>query len=76
MIFRAMEATGVADVHAVLNVGDTVSDLQAAHNAGVAVSVGVLSGAHKREQLEREPYTHLLNSIADLPKLWRERREK
>ena len=37
----------------VANVGDTVSDLQAAHNAGVGISVGVLSGAHTREQLAR-----------------------
>src|SRR5205085_1989531 len=56
MIFRAMEATSTIDVRHVLNIGDTVSDLQAAHNAGVAVSVGVLSGAHTREQLEREPH--------------------
>jgi phosphonatase-like hydrolase len=70
MIFRAMEATGTPDVRQVLNVGDTVSDLQAARNAGVAVSVGVLSGAHPREQLEREPHTVLMDSVADLPGLW------
>jgi phosphonatase-like hydrolase len=70
MIFRAMEATATADVRQVLNVGDTVSDLQAARNAGVAVSVGVLSGAHSREQLAAEPYTFLIGSIADLPTLW------
>ena len=70
MIFRAMELTGTASVHEVLNVGDTVSDLQAAHNAGVVVSVAVLGGAHQREQLQQEPHTHLINSIADLPGLW------
>lgn len=70
MIFRAMEATGTTDARHVLNVGDTVADLQAAHNAGVAVSVGVLSGAHKREQLVREPHTRLIASIAALPALW------
>lgn len=67
MIFRAMEQTGTTDVRQVLNVGDTVSDLQAAQNAGVGVSIGVLSGAHKREQLEREPHTHLIPGIAELP---------
>lgn len=74
MIFRAMEQTGVADVHQVLNVGDTISDLQAAYHAGVAVSVGVLSGAHTRSQLAREPHTALIDSVADLPALWRDAR--
>ena len=74
MIFRAMETAGVTSVREVLNVGDTVSDLQAACNAGVAVSVGVLSGAHSREQLERQPHTHLLNSVAELPQLWEYRK--
>lgn len=71
MIFHAMEQTEITDIRQVLNVGDTASDLQAARNAGVAVSVGVLSGAHRREQLEREPHTVLIGSIADLPQLWR-----
>ena len=70
MIFRAMETANVTSVHDVLNIGDTVSDLRAAHNAGGAVSVGVLSGAHSREQLMCEPHTHLITSIADLPVLW------
>lgn len=70
MIFRAMEHTGTTDVRQVLNVGDTVSDLQAAYNAGVAVSVGVLSGAHSRSQLRAEPHTVLIDSVADLPALW------
>ncbi len=72
MIFHAMEQTGVTDVRQVMNVGDTVSDLQAACHAGVAVSVGVLSGAHSRAQLAREPHTCLLDSIADLPRWWGE----
>jgi phosphonatase-like hydrolase len=70
MIFRAMEATATIDVRQVLNIGDTVSDLQAAFNAGVAVSVGVLSGAHTREQLAREAHTTLIDSVAALPGLW------
>jgi phosphonatase-like hydrolase len=67
LIFRAMEMSGAASVHQVANVGDTVLDLQAGHNAGVRYNIGVLSGAHKREQLEPEPHTHLLSSAAELP---------
>jgi phosphonatase-like hydrolase len=69
MIFRCMEATGVTDVRRVANAGDTVLDLQAGHNAGVGLNIGVLSGAHGRDQLQLQPHTRLLNSIADLPGL-------
>lgn len=70
LIFRAMEATGVTCVHRVVNVGDTTLDLQAGWNAGVAVNIGVLSGAHARERLEQAPHTDLLESVAALPDLW------
>ena len=66
LIFRSMELTGVTSVHRVMCVGDTVLDLQAGHNAGVRHVVGVLSGAHKKEQLEKEPHTHLIASVAAL----------
>jgi mannose-6-phosphate isomerase-like protein (cupin superfamily) len=45
-------------------------DLQAGYNAGVRWNIGVLSGAHSREQLERERHTHLLASVAELPSIW------
>ena len=70
LIFKAMERAGVAGVDHVANVGDTVLDLQAGQNAGVRQNIGVLSGAHTKEQLEREPHTHLLSSVAELPALW------
>jgi phosphonatase-like hydrolase len=67
MIFRAMEGSGVRNVKAVVNVGDTPLDLQAGMNAGVRGVVGVLTGFHGRERLEREPHTHVLGSLAELP---------
>ncbi len=70
LIFHAMEATGASDVHRVANVGDTILDLQAASNAGVRWNIGVLSGAHDRELLEREPHTHLLASVAEVVTLF------
>jgi phosphonatase-like hydrolase len=71
LIFRAMEISAVTSVHQVANVGDTALDLQAGQNAGVRYNLGVLSGAHTKEQLEREPHTHLLSSVAMLPALWK-----
>ena len=67
LIFHAMESTGVSSVHRVVTVGDTAVDLRAGYNAGVRCNIGVLSGAHTREQLEREPHTQLLSSVAELP---------
>ena len=69
LIHACMKAVGVTEAKRVANVGDTVLDLQAGCNAGVRYNVGVLSGAHKREQLEREPHTHLVASIAAVPAL-------
>jgi phosphonatase-like hydrolase len=69
MIFRAMEATGVLDVRRVVKVGDTVLDLQAGSNAGVAALVGVLSGVGTREQLAAISGAHIISSAAGLPRL-------
>ncbi|RLP80768.1 phosphonatase-like hydrolase [Mycetocola lacteus] len=44
LIHRAMERTGVVDVARVLTAGDTVVDVQSGINAGVARTVGVLTG--------------------------------
>jgi phosphonatase-like hydrolase len=74
LIFRAMEETGITCMREVANVGDTVLDLQAAHNAGVAWNIGVVSGAHTRAQLEAAPHTHLLDSVADVMGVWDEMR--
>jgi phosphonatase-like hydrolase len=70
LIFHAMEATATVSVHEVANVGDTTLDLQAGHNACVRWNVGVLTGAHNRQLLERAPHTHLLQSITELPGHW------
>jgi phosphonatase-like hydrolase len=69
MIFRAMEATGVTDVAAVLTAGDTVRDLQAGTNAGASVVVGVLTGGLDERTLAAAPHTHLLAGVVDLPAL-------
>jgi phosphonatase-like hydrolase len=67
LIFAAMKACGVADPAQVANIGDTALDLRAAAAAKVKISIGVLSGAHDRATLEREPHDALIASIADLP---------
>jgi phosphonatase-like hydrolase len=69
LIFHGMEATGVMDVRRVLTAGDTPNDLIAGMNAGVGFVVGVTTGSFTRSQLEAEPHTHILDSVAALPEL-------
>jgi phosphonatase-like hydrolase len=66
MILLAMKLTGVDSPALVANVGDTTSDLESAARAGVRWNIGVLSGAHAREALERAPHTHIIQSVANL----------
>lgn len=67
LIFRAMERTGTIDVRHVACVGDTVLDLQAGNNSGARHVIGVLTGAHGLEQLQRQSHTGLIASVAELP---------
>jgi phosphonatase-like hydrolase len=69
MLFHAMEAAHVDRVADVVAVGDTPLDLQAGSNAGLRGVIGVLSGAGTPERLTREPHTHILPSVAELPDL-------
>ena len=69
MIFRAMERSGVLDVRQIAVVGDTVRDMEAGWNAGVTYRVAVLTGAHSRATLSAAPQTHIVNSVADVPRL-------
>ena len=73
LILRSMELCGVSDPLEVLSVGDTRADLEAAENAGVGWSIGVLSGAHSADELSLSPHSAILNSVADLPAWYRRR---
>ncbi len=66
MIRLAMKLTAIDDPAEVANVGDTTLDLESAARAGVKWNIGVLSGAHAREALERAPHTQIIESIDDL----------
>lgn len=70
LILAAMSRLKLADVARIASVGDTVSDLEAGANAGTRWNIGVLSGAHSREQLSAAPHTDLIDSVANLPELF------
>jgi phosphonatase-like hydrolase len=69
LILMAMSRLDHIDVSRVASVGDTISDLEAGANAGTGLNIGVLSGAHSREQLLSAPHTALIDSVAVLQDL-------
>ncbi len=69
MIHRIMEACGVESAAEVAKVGDTPSDMQEGTNTGCGWVVGVCYGTHTRAQLQAEPHTHLVDSVAELREL-------
>jgi phosphoglycolate phosphatase-like HAD superfamily hydrolase len=40
--------------------------MEAGRNAGVALNIAVLSGAHSRDKLAQSPQTHKLKIVADI----------
>ena len=69
MILTAVLRLHIDDVAEVAVVGDTSSDLLAGTRSGASLVVGVLTGAHPRDELATAPHTHILDSVADLPGL-------
>ncbi|MFN8524769.1 MAG: HAD hydrolase-like protein [Chloroflexota bacterium] len=70
LIYRAMIDLSVQDVSRVAVVGDTPLDLQAGMNARAGWVIGVTSGAHGMATLGATHHTHLLASVAGLPRLF------
>nr|WP_239710183.1 phosphonatase-like hydrolase [Tenacibaculum piscium] len=66
MIFQAMELLGVSDASKVLKAGDSAIDIEEGKNAGCGITVGVLSGAQTKAQLEKEKPTYILESLVNL----------
>jgi phosphonatase-like hydrolase len=69
MIQRAMEWLNVSDLQRVINIGDTPSDLQSGHAAGVGLNLGITNGTHRRDQLENYPHHQLVGSLHELHEL-------
>jgi phosphonatase-like hydrolase len=67
MIQKAMRHFGVTNPHAVINLGDTPSDLLSAQAAGIWYNLGLTNGTHSRAQLESHPHYQLLDSLTELP---------
>ncbi|GAB2778811.1 phosphonatase-like hydrolase [Rhabdobacter roseus] len=66
MIQKAMQVLGVPDPAQVINVGDTPSDIQSGRAAGCRLSVAVINGTHRADQLAPHQPDRLLDSLFDL----------
>lgn len=66
MIHKAMALYGIKDPGSVLKAGDSVIDIEEGKNAHCGMTVGVLSGAQTREQLETAEPTLILDSLQEL----------
>ncbi|RDY60058.1 phosphonatase-like hydrolase [Flagellimonas nanhaiensis] len=69
MIDRAMEQFGIESAEQVLKAGDSVIDIEEGKNANCGMTVGVLTGAHTREQLVKANPTLILENLEELGKV-------
>ncbi|MER5882791.1 phosphonatase-like hydrolase [Streptomyces sp. NPDC001941] len=70
MVLAAFLRTGaVDDVRDVVVAGDTSYDMLSGARSGAGVVAGVLTGAHGEGQLKEHGATHVLASVAELPRL-------
>ncbi|MGW1356629.1 phosphonatase-like hydrolase [Streptomyces chartreusis] len=70
MVLTAFLRTGAADaVGQIAVVGDTSYDMLSGVRAGAGLVAGVLTGAHDAQALRSAGATHVLDSVAELPRL-------
>ncbi|AZG47107.1 phosphonatase-like hydrolase [Gordonia insulae] len=69
MPLEALIRTRTTSVDAMMVVGDTASDITSGVRAGAGVLVGVLSGAHDRDQLTAAGAHHVVDGVVDLAAL-------
>lgn len=70
MVLAAFLRTGaVDDVRQIVVAGDTAYDMLSGRRSGAGTVAGVLTGAHDRAALTAHGATHVLGSVAELPRL-------
>lgn len=66
MIFLAMKNTGINNVEKVMKVGDSAIDIEEGKNAKCGITVGVLTGAQNRTQIQEANPTYIIESLNEL----------
>jgi len=66
MIEKAMALFNITDPSEVLKAGDSAIDIEEGKNANCGVTVGVLSGAQNRTQLEKANPTYIMDNLGSI----------
>ncbi len=66
MIIKAMQHFDINDPSDVLKIGDSAIDIEEGINANCGITIGVLSGAQNRDQLQQAKPDYILDSVASL----------
>lgn len=66
MILMAMAMFGIDKASQVLKAGDSEIDITEGKNSGCGITVGVLSGAQNKEQLESAKPDYILDNVTEL----------
>ncbi|WP_426092411.1 phosphonatase-like hydrolase [Flavobacterium sp. DSR3-2] len=66
MILLAMKNTDVNNAEKVMKVGDSAIDVEEGKNANCGITVGVLTGAQNRAQIQEANPTYIIDSLNEL----------
>ncbi len=72
MIYKAMQHLGISNSREVAKTGDSVVDIEEGQNAGCGLVVGITTGAHTAERLQKAKPTHIINSLEEFMALLQE----
>ncbi len=73
MISLAMDQFGIDDGGEVAKVGDSMIDIEEGKNAPCALTIGITTGAHTREQLESVHPDYVIDHLLELKELLTDR---
>lgn len=66
MILLAMQKFGIKNADEVVKVGDSAIDIEEGKNAGCKLSIGITTGAHTYQQLDKAKPNHIIHHLVDL----------
>jgi phosphonatase-like hydrolase len=69
MIYEAMNSLGISDPQEVVKAGDSIIDIEEGRNANCGITVGVITGAHTKNQLESARPTFVVEHLIQLQDL-------